>query len=170
MSVIGKSEEEVIKAGIRHEIGVARFRENSRGQILGLRDGILKLSFGLDDRKLLGVHIVGEGATELIHIDEVVLAFNGTLDYFVDTVVNYPTLADTYKIAALDAYNRFRTSASSVIGSRAELAPSTSLRSGGIWPRIVPATCRRWSYRQSAPSLCQWRSSSRCRCPLQQCS
>ena len=106
MSVIGKTEEEVIKEGIRHEIGVARFRETSRGQILGLREGILKLIFCLDDRKLIGVHIVGEGATELIHIGQAVLAFGGTVDYFVETVFNYPTLAEAYKIAALDAYNR----------------------------------------------------------------
>ena len=106
MSVIGKTEEEVIREGIRHEIGVARFRETSRGQILGLREGILKLIFGTDDRRLLGVHIVGEGATELIHIGQAVLAFGGTLDYFVETVFNYPTLAEAYKVAALDAYNR----------------------------------------------------------------
>jgi NAD(P) transhydrogenase len=107
MSVIGKTEEEVIKEGIRHEIGVARFRETSRGQILGLREGILKLIFCIDDRKLIGVHIVGEGATELIHIGQAVLAFGGTVDYFVDTVFNYPTLAEAYKIAALNAWNRF---------------------------------------------------------------
>ena len=107
MSVIGKTEEEVVKEGIRHEIGVARFRETSRGQILGLREGILKLIFCLDDRKLIGVHIVGEGATELIHIGQAVLAFGGTVDYFVDTVFNYPTLAEAYKIAALNAWNRF---------------------------------------------------------------
>jgi NAD(P) transhydrogenase len=107
MSVIGKTEEEVVKEGIRHEIGVARFRETSRGQILGLREGILKLIFCIDDRKLIGVHIVGEGATELIHIGQAVLAFGGTVDYFVDTVFNYPTLAEAYKIAALNAWNRF---------------------------------------------------------------
>lgn len=109
MSVIGKTEEEVVKEGIRHEIGVARFRETSRGQILGLREGILKLIFGIDDRRLLGAHIVGEGATELIHIGQAVLTYGGTLDYFVDTVFNYPTLAEAYKAAALDAWNRFPT-------------------------------------------------------------
>jgi NAD(P) transhydrogenase len=107
MSVVGKTEEEVIRQGIRHEIGVARFRETSRGQIIGLREGILKLIFGLDDRRLLGVHIVGEGATELIHIGQAVLAFGGTLDYFVNAVFNYPTLAEGYKVAALNAYNHF---------------------------------------------------------------
>jgi NAD(P) transhydrogenase len=107
MSVIGKSEEEVIKAGIKHEIGIARFRETSRGQILGLREGLLKLIFAIDDRKLLGAHIVGEGATELIHIGQAVLAHGGTVDYFVNTVFNYPTLAETYKVAALDAWNNF---------------------------------------------------------------
>ncbi|HTT09190.1 MAG TPA: Si-specific NAD(P)(+) transhydrogenase [Gammaproteobacteria bacterium] len=107
MSVIGKTEEEVVKQGIKHEIGIARFRETSRGQILGLREGLLKLIFAIDDRKLLGAHIVGEGATELIHIGQAVLAHGGTLDYFVNTVFNYPTLAEAYKVAALDAWNNF---------------------------------------------------------------
>lgn len=107
MSVVGMTEVEAQAAGIGYETGTANFRETSRGQILGLREGLLKLMFRLDDRRLLGVHIVGEGATELVHIGQAVLAHGGTLDYFVDAVFNYPTLAETYKIAALDAYNRF---------------------------------------------------------------
>jgi NAD(P) transhydrogenase len=67
---------------------------------------MLKLLFGLEDRKLLGVHIIGEGATELVHIGQAVLALGGTLDYLVNAVFNYPTLAETYKVAALDAWNR----------------------------------------------------------------
>lgn len=106
MSVVGQTEEELRAAGIPYETGSARFRETSRGQILGLREGLLKLLVHLEDHRLLGVHIVGEGATELIHIGQAVLAHQGTLDFFVDAVFNYPTLAETYKIAALDAWNK----------------------------------------------------------------
>ena len=106
MSVVGQTEEELRAAGIPYESGIARFRETSRGQILGLREGLLKLLVGLEDRRLLGVHIVGEGATELIHIGQAVLAHAGKLDFFVDAVFNYPTLAEAYKIAALDAWNK----------------------------------------------------------------
>ena len=106
MSVVGKTEEELRAAGVAYESGIARFRETSRGQILGLREGLLKLLVSLEDRSLLGVHIVGEGATELIHIGQAVLAHQGKLDFFVDAVFNYPTLAEAYKIAALDAWNK----------------------------------------------------------------
>jgi len=106
MSVIGQTEQELRAAGIPYESGLARFRETSRGQILGLREGLLKLLVHLEDRRLLGVHIVGEGATELIHIGQAVLAHQGTLDFFIDAVFNYPTLAEAYKIAALDAWNK----------------------------------------------------------------
>jgi len=106
MSVVGQTEEELRAAGVPYESGIARFRETSRGQILGLREGLLKILVHLDDHRLLGVHIVGEGATELIHIGQAVLAHHGTLDFFVDAVFNYPTLAETYKIAALDCWNK----------------------------------------------------------------
>lgn len=106
MSVVGSTEEELRAAGIPYESGVARFRETSRGQILGLREGLLKLLFHLENRRLLGVHIVGEGATELVHIGQAVLAHEGKLDFFVNAVFNYPTLAEAYKIAALDAFNK----------------------------------------------------------------
>ena len=84
MSVIGKTEEELNTAKIPYESGVARFRETSRGQILGLREGLLKLLFDLESKRLLGVHIVGEGATELVHIGQAVLALEGKLDFFVN--------------------------------------------------------------------------------------
>jgi hypothetical protein len=106
MSTIGKTEEELREEGIGYEAGVARFRETSRGHIMGLDTGLLKMLFALGDRRLLGVHIVGEGATELIHIGQAVLNLHGTLDYFVENTFNYPTLAEAYKIAALDAWNR----------------------------------------------------------------
>jgi NAD(P) transhydrogenase len=106
ISTVGMSEQEVRERRIPCECGVARFRETSRGHIMGLETGMLKMIFSLKTRRLLGVHIVGEGATELIHIGQAVLNLKGTLDYFIENTFNYPTLAEAYKIAALDAWNR----------------------------------------------------------------
>jgi NAD(P) transhydrogenase len=106
ISTVGMSEQEVRKREIPYECGIARFRETSRGHIMGLNAGLLKMLFALDTRRLLGVHIVGEGATELVHIGQAVLNLQGTLDYFIENTFNYPTLAEAYKIAALDAWNR----------------------------------------------------------------
>ena len=106
ISMVGKTEEELTEAGIPYEIGKAHYREISRGQIIGDEIGMLKLIFGLEDRKLLGAHIIGEGSSELVHIGQAVMAFGGTVDYFVNTVFNYPTLAEAYKVAALDGMNR----------------------------------------------------------------
>ncbi len=106
ISMVGATEHELTAANIPYEVGIARFRETARGQILRLEEGMLKLLFSLEDRKLLGVHIIGEAGTELVHIGQAVLSLGGTLEYFVNTVFNYPTLAETYKIAALDAYNK----------------------------------------------------------------
>ncbi|NQY98260.1 MAG: Si-specific NAD(P)(+) transhydrogenase [Henriciella sp.] len=106
ISTVGLSERELKEQGISYECGIARFRETSRGHIMGLQRGMLKLLFHIETRKLLGVHIVGEGATELIHIGQAVLVLGGELSYFIDNVFNYPTLAEAYKIAALDAWNR----------------------------------------------------------------
>ncbi len=112
ISTIGLTEEEVKERGIPYESGIARFRETSRGQILGIDTGMMKMLFSLKTRRLLGVHIVGEGATELIHIGQAVLNLHGSLEYFVENTFNYPTLAEAYKIAALDAWNRMPTMAS----------------------------------------------------------
>jgi NAD(P) transhydrogenase len=106
ISVVGKTEQELRAENTPYEMGTARLKETARGQIRGNAQGLLKLLFSLEDRRLLGVHIVGEGATELIHIGQAVIAHGGTLDYFVGAVFNYPTLAEAYKIAALDAWNR----------------------------------------------------------------
>ncbi len=106
ISTVGMSEEEVRKRGIPYECGVARFRETSRGHIMGLNNGMMKMIFSTETRHLLGVHIVGEGATELIHIGQAVLNLKGTIDYFIENTFNYPTLAEAYKIAGLDAWNR----------------------------------------------------------------
>jgi NAD(P) transhydrogenase len=106
ISTIGMTEEEAREKGVHYECGVARFRETSRGHIMGLSSGFMKMIFSLETRRLLGVHIMGEGATELIHIGQAVLNLQGTLDYFVENTFNYPTLAEAYKVAALDAWNR----------------------------------------------------------------
>ena len=106
ISTVGMSEEEVRKRDIPYECGIARFRETSRDQIMGLSSGMMKMIFSTKTRRLLGVHIVGEGATELIHIGQAVLNLKGTIDYFIENTFNYPTLAEAYKIAGLDAWNR----------------------------------------------------------------
>ncbi|MBB4064964.1 Si-specific NAD(P)(+) transhydrogenase [Gellertiella hungarica] len=106
ISTCGLTEEEVKQRGIPYECGIARFRETSRGHIMGLDNGMLKMIFSLKTRRLLGVHIVGEGATELVHIGQAVLNLKGTVEYFVENTFNYPTLAEAYKIAGLDAWNR----------------------------------------------------------------
>ncbi len=106
ISTVGLTEQEVKDRGIAYECGIARFRETSRGHIMGLQGGMMKLVFSLKTRRLLGAHIIGEGATELVHIGQAVLNLKGTVDYFVENAFNYPTLAEAYKIAALDAFNR----------------------------------------------------------------
>jgi NAD(P) transhydrogenase len=106
ISTVGMSEEQVRQSDIPYECGIARFRETSRGHIMGLNSGMMKLIFSTATRRLLGVHIVGEGATELIHIGQAVLNLKGTIDYFIENTFNYPTLAEAYKIAGLDAWNR----------------------------------------------------------------
>jgi NAD(P) transhydrogenase len=106
ISTVGKNEEELTQEGIPYEIGKANYREIARGQIIGDSAGLLKLIFNLETRELLGVHIIGEGASELIHIGQAVLAHKGSIDYFVNTVFNYPTLAECYKTAAFDGINR----------------------------------------------------------------
>lgn len=106
MSSVGMTEEEVIKRKIAYEIGIVQLRETSRGKVMGLQSGLMKMIFSIKSRRLLGVHIVGEGATELIHIGQAVLTLKGTLDYFLENAFNYPTLAEAYKVAALHAHNR----------------------------------------------------------------
>jgi NAD(P) transhydrogenase len=106
ISTVGRNEEELTKAGVPYEVGKAYYREIARGQILGDSTGFLKLLFHAETRQLLGVHIIGEGASELVHIGQAVLAYGGTIDYFLNTVFNYPTLAECYKTAAYDGLNR----------------------------------------------------------------
>lgn len=107
ISMVGRNEEELTRDGVPYEVGIARYREIARGQLIGDTVGMLKLLFHSQTRELLGAHGIGEGATELIHIGQAVMAHRGKLDYFIDTVFNYPTLAECYKVAALAALNKF---------------------------------------------------------------
>ncbi len=106
ISTVGATEELLTQESIPYEVGVARYREIARGQILGDETGVVKLIVDQRSRRLLGVHAIGTGATELIHIGQAVIALNGTIDYLINAVFNYPTLAECYKTAALDASNR----------------------------------------------------------------
>lgn len=103
---VGSREEELTVKGIPFETGVARYKEIARGQILGDPHGMLKLIFHLETRKLMGVWVLGAQATELVHIGQAVMTLGGGLDYFTDNVFNYPTLAECYKVAALDGMNK----------------------------------------------------------------
>jgi NAD(P) transhydrogenase len=106
ISMVGATEGELTKAKVPYEVGVARYREIARGQIVGDDSGFFKMLFHREDRRLLGVHIIGTGATELLHIGQAVIGLGGGLDYFLSTVFNYPTLAECYKVAALNAANK----------------------------------------------------------------
>ena len=106
ISVCGNTEEELTEAGVPYEIGKASYKEISRGHIIGDELGFLKLLFHLQTRELLGVHIIGEGASELVHIGQAVMGAGGKIDHFIDTVFNYPTLAECYKTAAFNGINR----------------------------------------------------------------
>jgi NAD(P) transhydrogenase len=108
ISFVGRTEAELTEACVPFEVGVSRYRELARGQIVGDSYGVLKLLVSPEDRTLLGVHVFGTGATELIHIGQAVMGCGGTVDYLVDAVFNYPTLAESYKVAALDATNKMR--------------------------------------------------------------
>jgi len=106
ISMVGKTESQCQKENIPYVVGRARFQETARGQILGLRTGVLKLIIHSGNKSILGVHIMGHSATELIHIGQAVIKLDGGLDYFMENIFNYPTLSGVYKIAALDAWNR----------------------------------------------------------------
>ncbi len=108
ISMVGDTEQELTEKKVPYEFGVSRYREIARGQIAGDTQGMLKLLFHRETLQLLGAHIIGEGATELIHIGQAVQAFGGTIEYFASAVFNYPTLAECYKVAALDGLNKVR--------------------------------------------------------------
>src|SRR6266481_1878754 len=106
ISFIGKTEEKLTDDDVPYEVGVAYYREIARGQVRGDTTGRLKLIFHRETKEILGVHIIGEGASELLHIGQAVMALKGTMDYFVNTVFNYPTLAECYKAAAFNGLNK----------------------------------------------------------------
>jgi NAD(P) transhydrogenase len=106
ISMVGKTEEELTAAKVPYEIGISRFDELAKGQILGTEVGMLKILFDPTSLKLLGVHAIGESAAEIIHIGQAVISLGGTIEYFRDTVFNYPTFAEAYKVAGLDGLNR----------------------------------------------------------------
>ena len=106
ISFIGKTEEQLTDEDVPYEVGLAYYREIARGQIRGDTTGRLKLIFHRETKQLLGVHIIGEGAAELVHIGQAVMSHNDTIDYFIDTVFNYPTLAECYKAAAFNGLNK----------------------------------------------------------------
>ncbi len=106
ISMVGKTEQDLTQNKVPYETGIARYREIARGAIMKDHSGLLKMLFHRDTYRLLGVHAIGTGSTELIHVGQAVMGLGGGLDYFMKTVFNYPTLAECYKVAALDAYNK----------------------------------------------------------------
>ena len=106
ISMVGQTEEQLTRENINYEVGLARYAELAKGQMLGDEQGLLKLVFDPDSLKLLGAHAIGDRAAEIIHIGQAVLTMGGTIEYFRDTVFNYPTLAEAYKVAALDGLNK----------------------------------------------------------------
>jgi NAD(P) transhydrogenase len=108
ISYVGKTEPELTAAMIPYEVGISHYRELARGQILGESHGLVKLLVSPADRTLLGVHAFGAGATEIVHVGQAIMGLGGTIDYLVESVFNYPTFAEAYKVAALDALNKLR--------------------------------------------------------------
>jgi NAD(P) transhydrogenase len=106
ISMVGRTEEELTRDKIPYEVGIAKYEELAKGQMVGDQIGLLKILFDPDSLRLLGVHVIGEGAAEIVHIGQIVLMFGGTIEYFRDTIFNYPTLAEAYKVAALDGLNK----------------------------------------------------------------
>ena len=109
ISYVGRTEADLTGDSVPYEVGLSRYRELARGQIVGDSYGMLKLIVHAQDRSILGVHVFGTGATDIVHIGQAVMGCGGTVDYLVDTVFNYPTLSEAYKVAALDATNKLRT-------------------------------------------------------------
>ena len=144
ISFVGSTEEQLTQEQTPYEVGISRYRELARGAILGDAYGMLKLLVSADDRRLLGVHAFGTTATELVHIGQTVMGFGGTVDYLVEAVFNYPTLAEGYKVAALDATNKLRA-ISTLSASRqpdAKRARPQSGRAAATYPPHRRASCK----------------------------
>jgi NAD(P) transhydrogenase len=108
IAMVGKTEAQLTAEGVPYEVGVAHYREVARGQLLGDTSGMLKMLIHEETREILGVHAIGTGATELIHIGQLAIALRATVDYFLKATFNYPTLAECYKVAALNGSNKLR--------------------------------------------------------------
>ena len=106
ISMVGQTEETLTANKVPYEVGIAKYNELAKSMMLGDESGMLKLLFDRNTLKLLGVHVIGQRATEIIHIGQAVLYYGGSIEYFRDTVFNYPTLAEAYKVAALDGLNK----------------------------------------------------------------
>lgn len=119
ISMVGATEQQLTQQQVPYEMGIARYREIARGQLMSDPNGLLKLIFHQESRRLLGVHAIGSGATELVHIGQTVMAAGLPIDYFTETVFNYPTLAECYKVAATDGLNRVQTAKSTVVDLQA---------------------------------------------------
>ena len=111
IGMVGRTEEELTDAAVPYVAGIARWHELARGLMTGDEDGLLKLLVSPQSRCLLGVHVIGTGATDLVHIGQAVMGGTATIDFLVTAVFNYPTFAESYKVAALDASNRIRAMA-----------------------------------------------------------
>jgi len=109
ISFVGETEAQLTQQGVPYEIGISRYRELARGQILGDSHGLLKLLVHADDGRLLGVHVIGTGATELVHIGQTALHLSASVDLFIDMVFNFPTLAESYKYAAYACLGALRS-------------------------------------------------------------
>jgi NAD(P) transhydrogenase len=132
ISMVGETEQKLTADCVPYEVGVARYKEIARGHIIGDTTGLLKILFHRHTRKVLGVHVIGESATEIVHIGQAVMALGGTIDYFRDTVFNYPTMAECYKVAAFDGFNklsydRMCTDHSETAAVKAKSAPELEL-------------------------------------------
>jgi NAD(P) transhydrogenase len=139
ISVVGKNEQELTAERVPYEVGIARYSEIARGQIAGDHTGMLKLLFHRETRKLLGVHAIGEAATEIVHIGQTVMAFDGTIDYFRDTVFNYPTMAECYKVAALDGLNKLSLldECEASCSTAADFPAAAAVVDGGALPMMM---------------------------------
>ena len=123
IAMVGKTEQELTSEQVPYEVGTARFNEIARGQIAGENGGLLKLLFHRQTEQLLGIHCIGESATEIVHLGQAVMSLSGTLSYFRDAVFNYPTMSEAYKVAALDGLNKLSLSR---LGSMDDVEPASS--------------------------------------------
>ncbi|QEG23363.1 Si-specific NAD(P)(+) transhydrogenase [Mariniblastus fucicola] len=135
IAMVGKTEQELTAEKIPFEIGVSRFEELAKSQICGGHDGLLKLLFHRESRKLLGVHCIGDTATEIIHIGQTIMAFDGTIDYLANAIFNHPTMAESYKVAAFDGLNRLCADVDDCLGTLFEDASEHD-----VDPVAIPAT------------------------------